>query len=473
MKNNRSQGLAHAGMGRFVLILGLTFLPALLATGCAVPQPRGEGRLTREAEPKSGRGYWLYLPQEYVAAEESARRARRWPLVVTFHGMKPFDNARPQALEWEQEADRFGYIVIAPELRAPDVLAQFPVRTVHSSFKGDEDASLAIMDHVIATYGADPNNVLATSWSSGGYMAHYMLNRHPDKFTCLAVRQSNFSSSVLDAGMTSRSAYHPILIVFTQNDFAICIRESHEAIRWYHDHGYKNMFWAQIRAMGHERTPDMAADFFGKIARVEPNRMPEVLVTRQAIDGNTEGLAFLAGKLGDLRGPAVAGKISTPPAPKPSAPLASGQPTGQTPARPVFNPPAVQSPAPQPQPRPAAPVAANPTPPRPVVASATPAAVSNPNVVSIRVSSAIGIEPLNLAYSAECPADWSRSADFLWTLNGAPIGSSVNGHKLVSEPGEHSLSVLVVTADGREHRATRMIRVLPRMGAAAFSTGND
>ena len=82
-------------------------------------------------------------------------------------------------------------------------------------------------------------------------------------------------------------------------------------------------------------------------------------------------------------------------------------------------------------------------------------------------------DDINLAYSAECPTDWARSADFLWTLNGAPIGSSVNGHKLVSEPGEHSLSLLVVTADGREHRASRMIRVLPRMGAAAFSTGND
>ena len=147
--------------------LGALALGLLLATGCAVPQPRGAGKLERLVEPTTRRGYWLYLPKEYVQADPATRAQRRWPVVVSFHGMKPFDNARPQALEWEQEADRYGYIVLAPELRAPDVFGQFPLRSVSSTLKGDEEATLAILDHVFANTHADPTNVLSTGWSSG------------------------------------------------------------------------------------------------------------------------------------------------------------------------------------------------------------------------------------------------------------------------------------------------------------------
>src|SRR5262249_22188288 len=281
-----------------------------LASGCVVPQPRGSGQLTREVEPTTKRGYWRYLPKDYVKADDAGRHARRWPLVVTFHGMKPFDNALPQAEEWEAEADRYGYIVIAPELRAPDVLAQFPVQTVHPAFKSDETATLAVLDHVFATTAADPTNVLSTSWSSGGYMAHYMLNRHPDRFTCLAARQSNFSSSVLDPEMTSRSQDHPVLIVNTENDFAICVDESHKARGWYTPHGYQNLAWIVITSLGHERPPDLAADFFGHVSGVEPISPPKVLVQRQAIDGNESGIAFLSGKMGGFRPMTVASTAS-------------------------------------------------------------------------------------------------------------------------------------------------------------------
>lgn len=469
--------IANRQIRHFLSVASLLFF----SSGCVVPQPRGLGRLTREVEPRTGRGYWRYLPKPYVDADEAGRKARRWPLVVSFHGMKPFDNARPQALEWEQEADRYGFIAIAPELHAPDVLREFPIRNVTPAFRDDEEATLAILNHVYATVDADPSNVLATSWSSGGYMAHFMANRHPDRFTAVCVRQSNFSAGVMDDATVARARYHPVLIINTENDFAICVRESAEAVHWYESRGYQNVWWIKIKGLGHERTPDLAAAFFGRVAGVRPNAAPTVLAQRQAIDGNAAGLAFLSGNMTEIRTPAGA------PEPPPTV-LASLPPT---PAR--RNGWSSDSPEVRMQPE-SAPVTVrsmprNDTPttariqrdsvavrPQKDSSSSTAtrvqkeAANRDPNV-KIRLSSAIGIEPLLLGFSVECPSDWMRSADFLWTLDGAAICNGINGQKTLTKPGVYELAVLVVTTDGTEHRAQHSIRVLPKLARGSTDSG--
>jgi len=433
----------------------------LLLTGCAVPQPRGAGRLERVTEPTKGRAYWLYLPQGYTSLEETSRQTRRWPLVMTFHGMKPYDTAHAQALEWQQEADRYGFIVCAPELRAFDFLfGEFPLRRVTSTFEADADAVLAIMDHVFQTTRADPANVLSTSWSSGGYMAHYMLNRHPARFTCLAVRQSNFTEAVLDPGLVSRSRYHPVLILSTRNDFAICKEESRRAIQWYESHGYKNLAWVYLNKLGHERTPDMAADFFAHVCGAIPSRPPEVLVGRQAIDGNASGMALLAGNLTRVE--------RNPESPPPHALVSTATPArSATPPRPLPVPPtdviaAAAAPA-RAAPPPSSPSAAGSagrgtSGPQPLAAAGPLPRPSAP--VGISVSSAVGFAPLRLVFSADCPTDWHRTADFLWTLNNQQIGHGVNGQRTINQPGDYTLELLVVTESGAEYRASRAIRVL-------------
>jgi len=452
------------GPGRFVA--GLLLCGVVLASvGCAVPQPRGQGVLQHLREPTTGRAYYLYLPKEYVAADEAGRKARIWPTVVTFHGMKPFDVAHSQAREWQQEADRYGFIVVAPVLNAFSVLREFPLRHVNRAFKSDEEAILAILNHVFRTTHADPNNVLSTSFSSGGYAAHYMLNRHPDRFSCLAVRQSNCSVKVLDAALTQRSLYHPILILSSQNDIGICKRESRQAIQWYESHGYKNFAWIYIRSLGHERTPDTAADFFASVAGVTPNRPPSVLVRRQAIDGNPAGLALLAGELGQMhRRPnanqAQANTESTNvdgPEKVAARPRTRRRPTmvaatGNAPAAPVDTAPPPPNPAGQP------------TPER---GNRTAARRPDMQPLGIRLSSAIGFEPLLLVYSADCPADWYRTADFRWTLNGVDIGRGVNGQRTIAQPGDYLLRLLVVTSNGTEHVAARRIRVLKNIETTA------
>ena len=87
--------------------------------------------------------------------------------------------------------------------------------------------------------------------------------------------------------------------------------------------------------------------------------------------------------------------------------------------------------------------------------------------MGIRVSSAIGFEPLLLAYSADCPADWHRTADFLWSLNGEKIGKGINGQRTLAHAGDYVLELLVVTRGGHEYHATRRIRVLEDIQTSA------
>lgn len=443
--------------GRAAVLIFVVAAPFCLA-GCRVPQPRGRGLQTREIEPQTKRGFWLYLPEAYIQMDQTARRNRRWPVVVTFHGMKPFDNAHPQAREWQQEADRYGYIVIAPELRAPDVLRQFPVRTVTSAFKSDELATLAILDHVFATTQADPSNVLSTSFSSGGYMAHYMVNQHPSRFTALVARQSNFSAAIMDPAQAPRSRYHPILITNTQKDFGVCLRESAEAIRWYESHAYSNVWWIKIKKLAHVRTPDIAADFFGRVAGVGPSRPSAVLAKRQIIDGNPAGIAMLAGKLPDFQYP-----------PQVDRPARDTQvfTRARTPARPVQSPAASASEA-SPwrsgggldagiakRPR-----RSSPTPRRSI---GDVISTGQRSRLSVQVYSAVGISPLYIGFTVDCPSDWIRTAKFLWTLDGHELCSGVNGQKTLTTPGTYTLGVLVTTASGEEFRASKSIHVFPRL----------
>ena len=144
----------------------------------------------------------------------------------------------------------------------------------------------------------------------------------------------------------------------------------------------------------------------------------------------------------------------------------------------------------------AAPPAQGATPRRPVMTAGTPAAATvaadSPGAtpaptparptetpqkplspLGVRVSSAIGFEPLLLVYSADCPAEWHRTADFLWTLNGKKIGHGVNGQRTITEPGDYTLEVLVVTPQGAEHRASRRIRVLRHVETSASPAANS
>jgi hypothetical protein len=267
------KGSVHCG-----LILG-GLVVVWFGVGCAVPQPPGKGKLDLLREKTTRREYWLYLPEEYMAQIKRNKDQKPvhprtdnglWPLVVSFHGMKPFDNCLPQALEWQQEADRYGYIMIAPQLNTSDITMEFPLNHLWWYVKEDEQRSLAIIHEVLTNLPADRTRVLSTSWSSGGYMAHYMMNRHPDVFSCLAVRQSNFSKAILDPAQVPKYRNKPVGVFWTQNDFAVCQTESRQAVEWYRLNRFTNLSWGVFGGLGHERTPQTAAAMFAMSCDLRP-----------------------------------------------------------------------------------------------------------------------------------------------------------------------------------------------------------
>jgi hypothetical protein len=156
-------------------------------------------------------------------------------------------------------------------------MMEYPIREVHSYVASDEAATMAILDDIFRKTDADPNRVLSTSWSAGGYLAHYMVNRHPERFSCIAVRQSNFSPMIMDSRQTVDYSDMTVAVFYTENDFQACRKESEAALKWYRRCGFKNVQGGVFRGMGHERTPEAAAAVFAKTcgltAKTQPTRL--------------------------------------------------------------------------------------------------------------------------------------------------------------------------------------------------------
>ena len=246
-----------------------------ISSGCAVPQPRGQGMYKLVQEPATKTWYHLYLPVDYVRnnGQYPDLNVKRWPLVMTFHGMKPYDNALPQEREWEQQADIYGYIICAPQLETSDSFMEYPLTKEHSYVQRDKRNVIAVMDHVFATTMADPKRVLSTSWSCGGYLAHYFPNRFPDRFSCIATRLSNFSPKLmLEDTVPLYKDKVPVAVFIGDGDFPACKSESEEAVAWYSARHFRVVRGKMIDRMGHQRIPQTAAAFFAEQLKITPLR---------------------------------------------------------------------------------------------------------------------------------------------------------------------------------------------------------
>lgn len=272
MENATLRRLPH------VVVLGLILVGV---SGCPVPQPPGLGKQSIRTEPRTKAQYYLYLPEAYVKnnGQHPAGPNRQWPLVMTFHGMKPYDTWDRQAHEWEQEADIYGYIVCAPWLQSCDSFMEYPLRREHDYVLADRERVLAIMDDVFKNTRADPKAVLSTSWSCGGYLAHYFVNRFPDKFTCIATRLSNFSPDLLLEQNVPRYRDKPVAIFIGDGDFPACKSESEQAVAWYLARGFRKVEGKIIDNMGHRRIPQCAAAFFAEHIGIDPLKPTEAATT--------------------------------------------------------------------------------------------------------------------------------------------------------------------------------------------------
>ena len=257
---------------RFLLLAGV----AVLTLGCDVPyyRPLGQGIRYDLQEPKTKRKFFLYLPADYDTNKS-------WPVVMTFHGMRPFDISRWQLREWQATADKYGLIVVAPDLTNSDLFMKFRLGEVTPSVEGDVQAVMAILDFVLDRTAGDPDRVLLTGWSSGGFLVHFIANRYPERFAALCSRGASFTRVVLSEENARKMAARnfPVNIFYNENDLLNSIIESKLAIKWYKSFGIDLEVTvipksSLFPAAGHKREPEMAAEFFFRaINRVNEPRI--------------------------------------------------------------------------------------------------------------------------------------------------------------------------------------------------------
>ncbi|MHC4445392.1 MAG: PHB depolymerase family esterase [Planctomycetota bacterium] len=460
--------------------------------GCAVPQKKGQGLCSYQVEPQTKNGYWLYLPEDYVKNNGQHPKKQRWPIVVTFHGLKPYDNAKPQIREWQEEADRYGFIVIAPKLRTCDSLTmQFPLRDPTLPYvQADEKAIVNILDEVCRLTNADPQRVLATSFSSGGYMAHYMVNRYPERFSCLAVRGSNFSEAMLDPTQVPKYRNMKIGIFFGENDLPVCRKENTQAVDWYQRRRFQ-VVARKIKGLGHQRKPQTAATLFASTIGASPKTPPELgkmvmlnvnqdktikrnrLYTQQRPSRHATQRPTDHETKNIYRQPQKPKIIPNPQPINPTRRTINNNPAQVKPKKPISRSPATIQHTPS----------GSATPKRrtrkqPYTSTHIPAKRTSkrqpsgwipkrekikpiPIPARIRiVGKKEGLAPMWVRMSVEMPPKMQEGASILWTDNNKPISTNTfDAKSMLRQPGKHIIQAHIVTADDQQITLSETVNV--------------
>lgn len=155
-------------------------------------------RLRRPSPPLYGREERMARTQAFgpnpgqleMLSYRPERLASGSPLVVVLHGCTQTAEAYAENAGWLALADRFGFMVLAPE----QLSANNPNRCFNWFSPGDvrrdqgEAASIASMvSHLVAAHDLDPERAFITGLSAGGAMTAAMLAAYPDLFAGGAV----------------------------------------------------------------------------------------------------------------------------------------------------------------------------------------------------------------------------------------------------------------------------------------------
>jgi poly(3-hydroxybutyrate) depolymerase len=244
-----------------------TLLVLLLAAspfvgGCPVFQPTDtpvpEGK---EVEPTTGTAYWLYVPSTYTAD-------RDWPLVITLHGTVPWDTYTAQILEWKALAEEKGFLVVCPHLASSQGI--FPILSRPSWYEDletDERVILAVLEDVRGKYrlAPDPNAVLLTGFSAGGFAMYHTGLRNASRFGMLIARACNGDVRMMEETIPLTDAARRMPIeVFWGKDESVLSRQGWEVFEYLRRHGFKKAK-AQEVAGGHVRRPELAYRLWRKV----------------------------------------------------------------------------------------------------------------------------------------------------------------------------------------------------------------
>jgi hypothetical protein len=68
-------------------------------------------------------------------------------------------------------------------------------------------------------------------------------------------------------------------------------------VEWYKQHAYQNLAWFTIKGLGHDRTPELVASFFGRVAGARAKQPSPVLAARQVIAGEAQTSTLFTAQL--------------------------------------------------------------------------------------------------------------------------------------------------------------------------------
>src|SRR4051812_34972000 len=122
------------------------------------------------------RTYEQYVPEKVAAANGAAI-----PVVFNFHGYG--SSAFQQMLygNFQPEADRDGFLVVAPQGQDAAGSRHFNL-TKEPGLQDDVAMVLALLDHLEATFCVDTKRVYSTGMSDGGAMTSALACYAPDRF---------------------------------------------------------------------------------------------------------------------------------------------------------------------------------------------------------------------------------------------------------------------------------------------------
>lgn len=200
-----------------ILCILITMNSCYLANG---QQTAGEYQINEQESIK----YLIYLPEEYVDGGESM------PLLLFLHGggesgtdiEKVKKHGPPMLIEKGKD---FPFIVLSPQNK-------------HVKKYWDEQAVIALLDHMIETQNIDQSRIYLSGMSRGGYGAWQLAIQYPEKFAALIAICGVAPSPY--AGWIDKNM--PIWVFHGEDDPVIPISESERMVKALENKGYQVKF---------------------------------------------------------------------------------------------------------------------------------------------------------------------------------------------------------------------------------------
>ena len=260
------------------LVLAAAML-LLAAGGCVSNDWRSSdgrivtGKIDFQHEATTGRTYHLYIPTNY-------NPRRRYPVVLTAQGTFPFDQAAAQRDKWIDVAERYGLIICSADFDGASGFLGIPRDRPAPELVRDEKAAVAIVRELKSRYSINPDGIMITGWSGGGFPAHFVGLHHPEIFRCIVGRAANFNDHLVTDDVALRARHMHVYVFFGESDLPGFAEQNREANFWYTMRGFRN-FVIQPQPGGHEHNEIEAARYFLNIV----NHWPAIQIDASTTEG--------------------------------------------------------------------------------------------------------------------------------------------------------------------------------------------